>query len=975
MEHGSSAANDDPFEFDDGLVTPDMMKRDYLKRDYSKSPAAPNLTTNISSFQTSVKKCYVVRCALPVHVIYQEDTAEWKVQFRTHLSTRRMPAPMETCWFGMLPPANVRRSDGSKYSSLTAGNKLGITRALLKENCYVVWIKNQLLEEFDQYCRKVLWPLMHNVIIPPAPDLHEDVKIDGIKLKLWQAYETVNQLFSLKLCALLKAKEIIWVHGYQLMLLPAKLRLQLHSSKRLSAHETPGLIFYLHVPFPTSEIFRTLYHRNELLQGMLGADLIAFHLYNYLRHFLNVCQRLLYVHCEREAKAGLFVMRVRDKLGSMHHMRNVGVRVNSIVSMTPREQLKQIKFSREVQDLANALREKYKGKRILVGIDRCNRMSGMSLKLLAFEHLLNTDKETAEGVVLVQRCIMNGEMFIHPVNEQALNESNELLTRIRKAHGKPGEPLVDFEVVEHVTKAERVALWLVGEVYVNCAVREGINLKPFEYVFCQEGEQCPGAVIISEFSGVAHRFGVEHRINPYNIADVANKIAKVLDMDLQLRKLHHKRNLLKLTKSTSNHWTMMVLRDIKNMWLGWQTKEEDYVPLVRDSSWNSFGGLKTEVGPEVDCSFNPGYANLEIGFRQQHVKRSVNAIINKYATSKRRLVLLFDHIHTSKPAKQQVSTSWILRPTAVNNRIHALASKPQNQVFVVSSPLCSLEAFKERFSSTPSAGLVMHDGSSYSWPAKSLTKGREWINAAEDTKDTGWRNIAHRVLKEFSVFINGSKVTSTPRQVRLDYSRGDRDWGSKTAAVIVKKMRFQLSNEIAAISTPPFLDVRPKNIRLRAFVAKTLCFMRKTNVHVYPNSPPLKPIVIDKAETSKPPGFILCIGHDSDAQEIFGFLDDTSYTNGFAPQLKMPASARTRTEAGQTKLVPLAYRLPKSCIVTLSLHKQHSSISPPFSTGRYFVNGVEDVNSLLRSLVKAPHITMSLTQTEVTGETVSLLSV
>lgn len=958
---------------DDGMTTADSLNRNYLESDYTKkSPRLSSSVAEISAvspidivstkpdFLSSVSRVYIVSCTLPVQVVYQEATGEWEVIFnQSQITARHMPPQIDTWWCGMIAPANVRRSDGSQYSqSLTNSDKFGITCALRKANCAVIWIQEELLEGFDKYCRQVLWPLMHNVIVPAARDLHASVKIDGLETKLWEAYDRVNQLFAFKLSTYFRPKQLIWVHGYQLMLLPAKIRRQLHpsNSKRLEAHQTPGLIYYLHLPFPTSEIFRTLHHRTELLMGILGADLIAFHLYNYLRHFLNICHRLLFVHYEREAKAGLFVMRVKDKFGSRVYSRNVGLRVNNVVRVLPLQHYEQMKRSPKVQAMAQALRDKHKGKTLVVGMDRCNRMTGMSLKLLAFEHLLNMDKSKAKEVVLVQRALLDQgtKRFNHPANKQSLSECNELLERINKAHGRPGETLIDFEVKQQMTIEERCAMWLAGDIYVHCAVCEGLNLKPFEFVYCQP-EFNPGLVIISEFSGAAQRFGVEDRINPYNIADVASKITRILEMDPQRRGLKYRSNARKLKQTTAHHWTTMVLRDVKNMWYGWQTP----TAKVRRLETNSSYGSLTDIESETDYGLLAIFDNSELKEQhrhrspQQNIMASCSMAVNKYSKSKRRLVLLFDHIRKKNAGKESKTTSWILR-ASIHDKIHNLSTNPQNQVFVVSSPLCSFQSFKDRFSSLPFVGLVMHDGTRYSWPVKVATEDREWTKIAQNDTDTSWRTTASQILKEYSVFINGSKVeASDPTRVRLNFSKSDRDWGSSQATTrIVKELRQKLNPAVAIINSPPVVDVRLKNIVLQSFISKRLCFIPNTHVHLDSKSPPLKPIGM--AQAKKAPDFILCIGCDADAHEVFEFLDDTKYVDPTATSQRKTSPRPLSASMEKSQLVPLARRMPDCFVATLSIHNQrsveHYCNSLPFGSGRYFSNGLKDVSMLLRSM-------------------------
>lgn len=158
-----------------------------------------------------------------------------------------------------------------------------ISIVLARMNCYPIFFSSATHHQFyDIYCKQILWPMMHHVADVYGP-LHQHAAGRAQK-ELWIIYTTVNRLFKNKVMEIYQPSDTIWIHGFHLMLLPLGLRRTLPLMK---------IGFYLHTPFPSSEIWRTIARRNELLLGMLNADQIGFHLFEYSRHFLTTCRRLL----------------------------------------------------------------------------------------------------------------------------------------------------------------------------------------------------------------------------------------------------------------------------------------------------------------------------------------------------------------------------------------------------------------------------------------------------------------------------------------------------------------------------------------------------------------------------------------------------------------------------------------------------------------------------------------------------------
>ena len=230
---------------------------------------------------------------------------------------------------------------------------------------------------YVHYCKTILWPIFHyQVPDHPKSKAYEDHS--------WKFYKAVNRAFADSVIASYKQGDVIWIHDYHLLLVPAMVREKLE-------HAQIG--FFLHTAFPSSEIFRCLSMRMELLKGMLGADLVAFQTREYAQHFLSTCSRLLVT--EVTANGVTFGERF--------------VKVTSQPIGIDPEALRAAREDEEVKEWINILQERYQGKKLIVARDKLDHMRGVRQKLLAFELFLNKHpewRENVSGLLLKKRATL-----------------------------------------------------------------------------------------------------------------------------------------------------------------------------------------------------------------------------------------------------------------------------------------------------------------------------------------------------------------------------------------------------------------------------------------------------------------------------------------------------------------------------------------------------------------------------------------
>ena len=244
-------------------------------------------------------------------------------------------------------------------------------------NCVPVFLGEELQHNFyRRFCKATLWPIMHYVL---------PLQLNGagrFSASLWNAYLDANRLYAQRVAEVLNPRlDCVWVHDYHLMLLPSFLRHRF-------LHARIG--FFMHSPFPSSEIFRSFPQRETFLRGLLNVDLIGFHTFDYARHFLSCCTRVL----------GLRYESARGALSVDYYGRTVGVKICP-TGIQP--QRLQSCFSRSETlnrrtELSNALQ----GTTVLLGIDDTDMFKGIMLKLQAFQSMLDTHPEWRGKVVLVQ---------------------------------------------------------------------------------------------------------------------------------------------------------------------------------------------------------------------------------------------------------------------------------------------------------------------------------------------------------------------------------------------------------------------------------------------------------------------------------------------------------------------------------------------------------------------------------------------
>lgn len=343
---------------------------------------------------------------------------------------------------------------------------------------------------YDGFSNGVLWPLFHYMLYKVRLDSEAE----------WVTYEEVNRRFAEVVASHYREGDLIWVHDYQLMLVPGMLRAMLPRAR---------IGFFLHIPFPSADVFRILPWREQVLRGVLGADVLGFHTAGYRHNFAMAAAHVLGAEPGND---GLEFQARRVKLG----VYPIGIDAENFASAAG---------SPEVEGLLSGLLGEARGKKIILGVDRLDYTKGVPRRLLAVERLLERSPELRHRLLMVQLAVPTRESV--EAYAELRRGVNELVGRINSRFGTPtGSPLQ--MLYRALPFHDLVALYRAADVMLVTPLRDGMNLVAKEYVASRVDEQ--GVLVLSEFAGAAAELQEALIVNPYDVSGVAQAIQRAIEM-------------------------------------------------------------------------------------------------------------------------------------------------------------------------------------------------------------------------------------------------------------------------------------------------------------------------------------------------------------------------------------------------------------------------------------------------------------
>jgi trehalose 6-phosphate synthase/phosphatase len=527
---------------------------------------------------------------------------------------------------------------------------------------------------YSHFCKQILWPVFHYQI-PDNP------KSKAFEDHSWKYYVNVNRAFADKIVANWKRGDVVWVHDYHLLLVPAMLRERLPDAK---------IGFFLHVAFPSSEVFRCLAVRKQLLEGMLGANLIGFQIHEYTRHFLQTCSRLL------GAEATTDGLQLEDRFVDV---------VNLPIGIDP-VYIKERRATPAVRQWVQTIRERYKGKRLIVARDKLDHVRGVRQKLLAYELFLNKHPEWRDQTVLIQVALSGSE------NGDLDAAVSDIVTRVNSSWANLAyQPVVYLK--QDIDFPQYLGLLSVADALMITSQREGMNLTSHEYLFCQDGEIFPekkhGSLILSEFTGTSSLFGGnELAVNPWDYRQCSDAIKQALEMGDEEKERRWNKLYGAVMHHTGSHWFSEFLSRLDHVYEEQHSRDHTSVPRL-----------------------------------------SINSLASVYKRSERRLFIL-DYEGTLVswgPMNQIIPVS----PQRTVDVLNDLLLDERNTIYVMSGR--RPEELDRTFRRVPNLGLIAENGCFLKDCGKNT-----WVEMSDSSQISSWKDSVKSIMTYYLERTPGAEI-------------------------------------------------------------------------------------------------------------------------------------------------------------------------------------------------------------------------
>ncbi|OQA02911.1 MAG: Trehalose-phosphate synthase [Planctomycetes bacterium ADurb.Bin401] len=390
--------------------------------------------------------------------------------------------------------------------------------------CLPVFLSDQEIDGYYHgFSNSSLWPILH---YRPYYIKHQS--------QWWEQYKTVNQKFADAILKVAKTGDLVWVHDYQLMLVPEMLK---QSGKKLK------IGFFLHTPFPSYEVFRCHPQRKELLTGMLGADLIGFHTFGYLRHFRSSAMRLLGVECEtmvvnsdgRKCRLGVFP---------------IGADVQSF-----EREMDTAKFNKKRDEFINI----FKGKTMVLSVERLDYSKGIMQKLKAIDCFLEK-RENKNNIVFIFINIPSREQV--PEYHQLRQEIESFVGRLNGKYATVKNTPVHF-IYQSLEFTELCALYNIADIAMVTPLIDGMNLVAKEYVACKPDYK--GVLLLSEFAGAANELFQAFIINPYDIESMVQTLEAAMTLEADDMKRRMKGLYERVVQFDAKYWAKSFINELNKV--------------------------------------------------------------------------------------------------------------------------------------------------------------------------------------------------------------------------------------------------------------------------------------------------------------------------------------------------------------------------------------------------------------------------
>ena len=442
-----------------------------------------------------------------------------------------LPESYERLWIGW---------PGITNEKLTNHDRQRIKEKLAEENCIPIFLSEKQIERYYLgFSNKTIWPLFHYF---PTRTIWED--------NFWKTYKQVNQIFFKTVAEYARPGDRVWIHDYQLMLLPKLLRENFPDME---------IGFFLHIPWPSFELFRLLPWREEILSGLLGADLIGFHTYDYVRHFISSISR---------------IMGLEHKLGEISFGSHI-VKVDAFPMGIDYRKYSQAIENAAVKKEVDKILQTVGKRKIIISIDRLDYTKGIIQRLEAFDLFLSENPEYKGKVTLIMVAVPSRtDVEDYQILRRRLEH---LVGRINGEHGAIGYIPVWY-LYRFMPFNKIAALYHVADAALVTPLRDGMNLIAKEFIAGKtDGE---GVLILSEMTGAASELGEAMIINAHNKGAIVKAIKDALEMPLSEQIERNRLMQERIARYDVSRWSSDFINALSNIK---KTQGELYVRKLSES--------------------------------------------------------------------------------------------------------------------------------------------------------------------------------------------------------------------------------------------------------------------------------------------------------------------------------------------------------------------------------------------------------
>jgi len=585
-------------------------------------------------------------------------------------------------------------------------------------------------EEINQYyegfSNEVLWPVFHYYASTYA----------NYKQSNWDYYKAVNQKFRDIILSVAEPGDIIWIHDYQLFLLPGLVRQELPDV---------SIGFFLHIPFPSHEMFRLIPWRSELLEGMLGADLIGLHTFDDVRHFLGAATRILPV----TSSSNIITMDERS------------IVIESFPMGIDEKKYASLPLQADVQEQVELIRNNFKDNKLILSIDRLDYSKGILQRLQAFELMLQMCPECIEKIALYMIVVPSRDTV--PQYAHLRDEIDKKVGNINSIYRT-----MDWTPIHYYYRSFPIemlsALYYTADVCLVTPMRDGMNLVSKEYVASRINND--GVLIMSEMAGSSKELIDAIIVNPNNTGEVCRAILQAIKMPLdeQKRRMTPMRQLV--AKFNISHWVKIFMDRLKEVKLMQRSMQARHVSLATEQSIvNRYIKTKKRI---IFLDYDGTLVDFKSNIEQASPDKELYNIINKLVEDQANEVVLisgrkhenldewFSHTDMYLIAEHG---SWFKRQNTSWHKIPGLSDQWKHDIYPI------LETYVDR---TPGS-FIEEKTYSLVWHYRKAPSGLGELRASELmnnlkylASDKGLQLLAgDKVLEVKNMDINKGKAALT----------------------------------------------------------------------------------------------------------------------------------------------------------------------------------------------------------------------